>query len=85
MYVTVNVDPMDGNAQIGFHNESGVGKARVHARRLAKANRLMCLDRFVIWEGGIGERHKQSTEQNTKTKNTNLISNKTQPRWTQTQ
>jgi hypothetical protein len=29
------------------------------------------VDRFVIWEGGIGERHKQSTEQNTKTKNTN--------------
>jgi hypothetical protein len=43
------------------------------------------VDRFVIWEGGIGERHKQNTEQNTKTKNTNLISNKTQPRWTQTQ
>jgi hypothetical protein len=36
------------------------------------------VDRFVIWEGGIGERHKQSTEQNTKTKNTNLTSNKTQ-------
>jgi hypothetical protein len=30
------------------------------------------VDRFVIWEGGIGERHKQSTEQNTKTKNTNV-------------
>jgi hypothetical protein len=43
------------------------------------------VDRFVIWEGGIGERHKQSTEQNTKTKNTNLTSNKTQPQWTQTQ
>jgi hypothetical protein len=42
------------------------------------------LDRFVIWEGGIGERHKQSMEQNTKTKNTNLTSNKTQPWWTQT-
>jgi hypothetical protein len=41
--------------------------------------------RFVIWEGGIGERHKQSTEQNTKTKNMNLTRNKTQPRWTQTQ
>jgi hypothetical protein len=39
------------------------------------------VDWFVIWEGGIGERHKQSTEQNTKTKNTNLTSNKTQPRW----
>jgi hypothetical protein len=43
------------------------------------------VDRFVIWEGGIGEWHKQSTEQNTKTKNMNLISNKTQPQWTQTQ
>jgi hypothetical protein len=43
------------------------------------------LDQFVIWEGGIGERHKQSTEQNTKTNNTNLTSNKTQPCWTQTQ
>jgi hypothetical protein len=36
------VDPMDGKAQIGFHSESRVGEARVHARRLAKANRLMC-------------------------------------------
>jgi hypothetical protein len=27
----------------------------------------------------------KSTEQNTKTKNTNLTSNRTQPRWTQTQ
>jgi hypothetical protein len=35
------VDPMDEKAQIGFHNESRVGEARVHARRLAKANRLM--------------------------------------------
>jgi hypothetical protein len=43
------------------------------------------VDRFVIWEGGIGERHKQSTEQNTKTKNMNLPSNKTQLQWTQTQ
>jgi hypothetical protein len=41
LYVTGKVDPMDGRAQIGFHNESRVGKARVHARRLAKANRLM--------------------------------------------
>jgi hypothetical protein len=39
--VTAKVDPMDGNAQIGFHNESRVGEARVHARQLAKANRLM--------------------------------------------
>jgi hypothetical protein len=43
------------------------------------------VDRFVIWEGGISERHEQSTEQNTKTKNTNLTNNKTQPRWAQTQ
>jgi hypothetical protein len=40
-FVTSKVDPMDGKSQIGFHNESSVGKARVHARRLAKANRLM--------------------------------------------
>jgi hypothetical protein len=36
------------------------------------------VDRFVIWDGGIGERHKQSTEKNTVTKNTNLTSSKTQ-------
>jgi hypothetical protein len=42
LYVTAKVDPMDGKAQIGFHNESRVGKARVHASRLAKVNRLMC-------------------------------------------
>jgi hypothetical protein len=35
------VDPMDGKTQTGFHNESRVGEARVHARRLVKANRLM--------------------------------------------
>jgi hypothetical protein len=35
------VDPMDGRAQIGFHNESRVDEARVHARRLAMINRLM--------------------------------------------
>jgi hypothetical protein len=35
------VDPMDGKAQIGCHNESRVGEARVHVRRLAKVNRLM--------------------------------------------
>jgi hypothetical protein len=35
------VDPMDGKAQTAFHNESRVGEARVHARRLAMANRLM--------------------------------------------
>jgi hypothetical protein len=32
---------MDVKAQIGFHNESRVGEVRVHARQLAKANRLM--------------------------------------------
>jgi hypothetical protein len=37
-----NVDPMDGKAQAGFHNESRVDNARVHTRWLAKANRLMC-------------------------------------------
>jgi hypothetical protein len=41
LFVTAKVDPMDGKAQTGFHNESRVGEARVHARRLAKANRLM--------------------------------------------
>jgi hypothetical protein len=39
--MTAKVDPMDEKAQIGFHIESRVGEARVHARRLAKANRLM--------------------------------------------
>jgi hypothetical protein len=37
------------------------------------------LDQFITWEGEISERHQQSTEQNTKTKNTKLTSNKTQP------
>jgi hypothetical protein len=41
LFVTAKVDPMDEKAQIGFHNEYRVGEARVHARRLAKANRLM--------------------------------------------
>jgi hypothetical protein len=41
LYATAKVDPMDEKAQTGFHNESRVGEARVHARRLAKANRLM--------------------------------------------
>jgi hypothetical protein len=58
---------MDGKAQTGCHNESRVGKP------------INVVDWFVIWEGGIGERHKQSTEQNTETKNTNLTNNKTQP------
>jgi hypothetical protein len=35
------VDPMDEKAQTGFHNESRVGEARVHAKQLAKANRLV--------------------------------------------
>jgi hypothetical protein len=39
--MTAKVDPMDGKAQTGLRNESRVGEARVHARRLAKANRLM--------------------------------------------
>jgi hypothetical protein len=39
--MTAKVDPMDEKAQTGFHNESRVGEARVHARQLAKANRLM--------------------------------------------
>jgi hypothetical protein len=42
LFVTAKVHPMDGKAQIGFHNESRFGEVRVHARRLAKANRLMC-------------------------------------------
>jgi hypothetical protein len=35
------IDPMDEKAQTEFYNESRVGKARVHTRRLVKANRLM--------------------------------------------
>jgi hypothetical protein len=73
------VDPIDVKAQTGFRNESRVGKVA------SEGKPINVVDRFVIWEGGIGERHKQSMEQNTKTKNTNLTSNKTQPRWTQTQ
>jgi hypothetical protein len=41
LFMTAKVDQIDGKAQIGCHNESRVGQARVHARRLAKANRLM--------------------------------------------
>jgi hypothetical protein len=41
LFVMAKVDPMDRKAQTGFHNESRVGEARVHAKRLAKANRLM--------------------------------------------
>jgi hypothetical protein len=43
LFVTPKVDPMEGTAQTVFYNESRVGEARVHARRLAKANRLICL------------------------------------------
>jgi hypothetical protein len=39
--VTAKIDPMDGKVQTGFHNESRVAEARVHARQLAKANQLM--------------------------------------------
>jgi hypothetical protein len=42
LFVMAKVDPMDGKAQTGFHNESRVGEVRVYARRLAKVNRLMC-------------------------------------------
>jgi hypothetical protein len=41
LFVMAKVDPMEGKAQSGYHNESRVGKVRVHIRRLAKANRLM--------------------------------------------
>jgi hypothetical protein len=41
LFVTAKVDPMDGKTQTGCDNESRVGKASVHVRRLAKANRLM--------------------------------------------
>jgi hypothetical protein len=39
--MTTKVDPIDGKAQTGCHNEYRVGEVRVHARRLAKATRLM--------------------------------------------
>jgi hypothetical protein len=38
LFVMTKVDPIDGKAQTGCHNESRVGEARVHARRLAKPN-----------------------------------------------
>jgi hypothetical protein len=41
LFVIAKVDSMDGKAQTGCHNEFRVGEERVHARRLAKANRLM--------------------------------------------
>jgi hypothetical protein len=43
LFITAKVDPMDGKAQTECHNESRVGDVRVHARWLAKANRLMWL------------------------------------------
>jgi hypothetical protein len=81
----VKVDAMDGKSQTGFHNESRVDEVRVHARRLAKANRLMWWIGLLFGnvESVSGTNKVQS--KNTKTKNTNLTSNKTQPRWTQTQ
>jgi hypothetical protein len=41
LFVMTKIDPMDGKAQIGCHNESRVDEVRVHARWLVKANRLM--------------------------------------------
>jgi hypothetical protein len=41
LFVMAKIDPMNGNAQTGFHNESRVGEVRVHAKQLAKANRLL--------------------------------------------
>jgi hypothetical protein len=41
LFMTAKVDPMDEKAQTGFHNESRVGEVRVHAKQLAKANRLV--------------------------------------------
>jgi hypothetical protein len=41
LFVIAKVDPIDEKAQTGCHNESRVGEARVHTRRLAKASRLM--------------------------------------------
>jgi hypothetical protein len=41
LFVMAKVDPMDRKAQTRCHNESRVGEARVHTRRLAKANLLM--------------------------------------------
>jgi hypothetical protein len=41
LFMMAKIDPMDGRAQIGFHNESWVSEVRVHTRRLAKANQLI--------------------------------------------
>jgi hypothetical protein len=84
LFVTAKVDPMNGKAQMGCHNESRVGEARVRQGGLRRQTNTV-VDQFVIWEGEICEWHKQSMKQNTKTKNMNLTSNKTQPWWIQTQ
>jgi hypothetical protein len=83
--VTVKVDVMDGKSQTGFHNESRVDEVRVHARRLAKANRLMWWIGLLFGNVESVSGTNKVRSKNTKTKNTNLTSNKTQPRWTQTQ
>jgi hypothetical protein len=49
LFVMAKVDPMDGEAQTVFHNDSRVGEARVHTRRLAKANRLMWWIGLLFW------------------------------------
>jgi hypothetical protein len=55
--VTAKVDLMDGKAQTGFHSESRVGEAS--SRKAASEGKpINVLDRFVIWEGRITERHK---------------------------
>jgi hypothetical protein len=46
--MTAKVDPMDEKAQTGFHNESRVGEVRVHAKQLAKANRLVWWISFLF-------------------------------------
>jgi hypothetical protein len=79
------VDAMDGKAQTGFHNESRVGEVRVHARRLVKAKRLMWWIGLLFGKLESVSGTNKARSKNTKTKNTNLTSNKTQPRWTQTQ
>jgi hypothetical protein len=56
-FVTAKVDLMDGKAQTGFHSESRVGEAS--SRKAASEGKpINVLDRFVIWEGRITERHK---------------------------
>jgi hypothetical protein len=76
---------MKGEAQIGCQNESRVGEVRVHARWLEKANRLMWWIGLLFGKVESMSGTNKHMEKNTKTKNTNLTSNKTQPQWTQTQ